>query len=131
MLPDDFSLEVIDLDGFTVMSLAGELDSSTVPALKSALEEACASRIVVDLSSLDFMDSSGISALVEAHHRSRVGGAAVVVVVRPESVPWRVIELTNLAQLVPIAESLSKALRNEIRIATANPAESLGDVDLV
>ena len=52
-----------------VISLRGELDLATAPALASQLDEAGSDgfqELVVDLSGLDFMDSTGLSVLLAA-----------------------------------------------------------------
>lgn len=126
--PDDFSLEVTELDGFKVVSLAGELDMMTVPALVSALAAARRSRVIVDLSGLEFMDSSGVRALIDAQTPALSDGGSLVLVVRPESVPGRVVELTGLAEVIPIAETLAAAFR-ELRQAEGEA--SLAERDLL
>jgi anti-sigma B factor antagonist len=52
--------------------LAGELDLANAEALSGALEAAEAaetSRVVVDMTALEFIDSTGIAVLVAAHRR--------------------------------------------------------------
>ncbi|MEO8969130.1 MAG: STAS domain-containing protein [Solirubrobacteraceae bacterium] len=52
-----------------VLSLAGELDLATAPALKAVLEDAQSdglSHLVIDLSGVQFMDSTGITVLAAA-----------------------------------------------------------------
>ena len=62
-------------DGAThTIALAGELDISTVQRVELALEEAEAGdarAIVLDLSGLTFMDSTGVRLVLGAHARSR------------------------------------------------------------
>jgi anti-sigma B factor antagonist len=55
-----------------VLQLIGELDIGTAPALQAKLMALLASdgNVIVDLTALSFMDSSGISALIVAHKRS-------------------------------------------------------------
>jgi anti-sigma B factor antagonist len=51
----------------TTLSLRGELDMATAPRLDEALEHACAERageIVLDLAGLEFIDSSGVRAIL-------------------------------------------------------------------
>jgi anti-sigma B factor antagonist len=55
-----------DGDGTVRIRPAGELDMSTVPLLQTRLSEALSGgykRLIVDLSELDFMDSTGLTLL--------------------------------------------------------------------
>jgi anti-sigma B factor antagonist len=57
-----------------VLALYGELDLLTAPRLRRELTEAVTDgrdRIVIDLSGLEFMDSSGLHVLLEASERAR------------------------------------------------------------
>jgi anti-sigma B factor antagonist len=57
-----------------VVRVTGELDLATVTSLRNELQRALATssrRIVVDLRALDFLDSTGIHALAQAHERCR------------------------------------------------------------
>ena len=55
-------------DGAAIVILSGELDLGTVPRMEGALLEQLEQRpaVLVDLSGLSFIDSSGIAALIEA-----------------------------------------------------------------
>ena len=61
-------LQVNSGDGNGVVRLIGELDIATVPQASAAVTEACerATNVVVDLSQLTFMDSSGVRLLLQA-----------------------------------------------------------------
>jgi anti-sigma B factor antagonist len=65
-------------DGSTVLAVVGELDLASAPHFREAVGEAMgtgARKVVVDLSGSDFIDSSGIGALMWAEHRLQaVGG---------------------------------------------------------
>jgi anti-sigma B factor antagonist len=68
---------VVDATGSVpILQLVGELDISSAPALRQQLTELLTSDgdVVVDLSGLTFMDSSGISVLIVAHKRARNQG---------------------------------------------------------
>ncbi|HEY5271808.1 MAG TPA: STAS domain-containing protein [Acidimicrobiales bacterium] len=59
-------------DGVTVVSIAGELDTSNVDEVRRQLEAtlaASSTALVVDLSKLGFMDSSGLALLVQVAAR--------------------------------------------------------------
>jgi anti-sigma B factor antagonist len=69
---DVFSAKVVGLDDDAAVFLSGELDMATAPDLTAALDPVIAHgprEVVLDLSELSFVDSSGIAALVEAQHR--------------------------------------------------------------
>ena len=69
--PTGFSISISDRDGRAVVVLRGELDLATAPDLEAALNERldAGQDVVVDLRELDFMDSTGLRALVTAHAR--------------------------------------------------------------
>jgi anti-sigma B factor antagonist len=74
----------IEGDGTVVVS--GELDMATAPQLTSAVESlgsTAAQRVVVDLTGVSFIDSTGLSALCLA--RARLEGNGVVLVLGPTS----------------------------------------------
>jgi anti-anti-sigma factor len=55
--------------GVTIVAVAGEVDLSAVPALRQRLTEVISparGEVVVDLRAVDFMDASGVGALVRA-----------------------------------------------------------------
>ena len=72
--------------------------SATVERFRNALLEAQGSpRVVVDLSAVTFLDSSGLHALVAAYHRVPAGGELRVVGLRPNV--RKVFEITGLLAL--------------------------------
>jgi anti-anti-sigma factor len=81
------------LNGITVR-LGGELDMASVPAIKTEIESHLADRVstaVFDLGSLTFMDSSGITLLVQLSNQ-----ADHVEVRNPTPTVRRVLEATGL-----------------------------------
>ncbi len=82
-------VDTTDHDGSTVLSLAGELDLSQVPAAEQtfrSVEGSKPSMLIVDLSGLTFIDSSGLRLVLEADHRARRDGRRLVLIEGPESV---------------------------------------------
>jgi anti-sigma B factor antagonist len=76
---------------------AGEIDAHSVPALLAALDPLpVGGDVRVDMSAVDFMDSSGLRALIDAHQRAESAGRRVVVV-QPSKAVRRVIEISGLA----------------------------------
>lgn len=64
--------------GIVVVSMRGEHDLSTAPALTQALELAAAQSNVVDLSTCSFIDSSVISVLVKTARGVHARGEQLV-----------------------------------------------------
>jgi anti-sigma B factor antagonist len=91
---------VIDRDhrlGIATLKLRGELDLASSPLLTGELEDLEASgarRLVVDLSGLEFMDSTGLHSLLAALERSRTNGHELSLRRGPRSV-HQIFELTG------------------------------------
>lgn len=80
-----------------VLTLSGELDLASAPALEQLLDDAqetAVSRVVVDLSRLEFSDSAGLHVLLNAHRRLRGSGQELVLRRGPRAVQ-RLFELTG------------------------------------
>ena len=80
------------------VTLRGELDISTAPRLEEALRRAEVEEpatVVIDLSGLAFMDSTGLRSLVNADARARDAGRRLVLV-RGNDMIQRVMRLTRL-----------------------------------
>jgi anti-sigma B factor antagonist len=95
-----FSIVVARLDGRTVLELAGELDLATAPELEDALHERlrAGEPLVVDLRGLDFMDSSGVRALVAGHSAAKDAGCSLVIVRAEHGTEVdRVIDVSGIA----------------------------------
>jgi anti-sigma B factor antagonist len=76
-------------NGSTVLSLAGELDLSQVPAAEQTLrsvERSRPSTLILDLTGLTFIDSSGLRLVLEADQRARRDGRRLVLIEGPASV---------------------------------------------
>jgi anti-anti-sigma factor len=70
-----------DADGAVRMTLVGELDLSATAGLKARLDEVqnAKRRVRLDLSELDFIDCSGIRAILDALAQARREGGAIEV----------------------------------------------------
>lgn len=89
-----------DAAGQPVISLAGDLDISSVDGLRSAVEQAAAERpesITFDVARLRFMDSAGIAVLLGAARE--IGSVRLLNPTRPVR---RVVELTGLATVLEV-----------------------------
>jgi anti-anti-sigma factor len=93
--------------GATVVSLCGELDlanASTAEAALGACFEDGRGEVIVDMRELEFIDSTGIALLVTTLGRIDQGATVQFV---PSAAPAvsRVLELTGLAERLPLAEA--------------------------
>jgi anti-sigma B factor antagonist len=98
--------------GVEAIRVEGELDLATVGEFEARLARALDARglrIMIDLSSCRFIDSSVLSALIQL--RAKGGGSdhprfAVVA----EAQPLRVLRMTGLDQRIPVFETTHDAL---------------------
>ncbi len=98
-----------DRNGLVHVALRGELDLSTVGKVQEELQrvEASSPRVVVlDLSKLTFLDSTGLRCLVTADERARDEGRRVVIVRGPEAVQ-RVFSITRLEDRLEMVDDAS------------------------
>ena len=96
-------------DGLVRVALRGELDLSTVNKVEEelqALEADGARLIVLDLSRLSFLDSTGLRCLVTAHQRARDAGRRLVLVRGPDAVQ-RVFTITRLEERLDMVDDAS------------------------
>jgi anti-sigma B factor antagonist len=95
-----------------ILAVRGSVDLTTAPALRTRLAEliddghTC---IVVDLTDTDFLDSTGLGALVAALKRLRVKDGEIRVVCTSGHVR-KVFEITSLDRVFGMHESLEAAL---------------------
>jgi anti-sigma B factor antagonist len=95
----------------SVVSLAGELDLSTIPTIEGRLFEQLRSHpgVVVDLTRLSFIDSSGIGLLIKAF-RAVDGRGRLYTVVAPGSQVERVLQLAGIDRALPLFVERTRAL---------------------
>jgi anti-sigma B factor antagonist len=108
---DDMSaFEVIG--GVTVVAAPEEIDVTNIEALQSDLLEAAAygqRTLVVDMTVTRFCDSSGVHALLAAHHRAQAEGSELLLVV-PDMALLRAFRITGIDRVIPSVTSLDQAL---------------------
>ncbi|WP_238014144.1 STAS domain-containing protein [Dactylosporangium sp. AC04546] len=93
------------------LDLLGELDLDSAPELLAAVVEqlgAGATDVVLDLTSLQFVDSSGLGTLVGCWRRAQHAGARLVVA-NPNDDVAMTLEITGLDQILPIDRDAAAA----------------------
>jgi anti-sigma B factor antagonist len=101
---DDRALAVetyCDGDGTTVLQLYGEFDLASAPTFEAELVRAEAERgpLVIDLSALEFIDSTGLARLFAAHTRAECDERELVFLKGPPSVE-KILRITGLDQIL-------------------------------
>jgi anti-sigma B factor antagonist len=102
--PADFTAEVRDDNGATVVTIAGELDLSSAGALREVLvlpEVLNAPAVRVDLTNVEFMGSTGVGLLVTACKRIKHSGGTFSVICGTEE-PRRILEVSGLLEYLDV-----------------------------
>jgi anti-sigma B factor antagonist len=103
--PQPFDVDVdASIPGQAVVRLRGELDVGSAPELSACLAALDEVDVVVDMSGLTFMDSSGISALIEAYKRCSKGGLSFVLR-SPSAQVANVLRITGVDQVLTVERS--------------------------
>jgi len=100
-----------DRNGLVHMALVGELDLSSVAKVQEELrriEADAPDTLVVDLSKLTFLDSTGLRCIVTADERARNEGRKIVIVRGPDAVQ-RVFAITRLEERLEIVDDAPPA----------------------
>jgi anti-anti-sigma factor len=95
-----------DRNGLVHVALVGELDLSTVAKVQEELrriEASSPATVVVDLSKLTFLDSTGLRCIVTADERAREEGRRMVIVRGPDPVQ-RVFAITRLEERLEMVD---------------------------
>jgi anti-sigma B factor antagonist len=95
-----------------LVALLGELDPRSSPAVPAKLQRLVVegpARIVVDLSGLSFVDSSGMNALVASERAVSSAGGSVVFAAPTDQVR-RVFDLVRLTDVLVLEESVEAAV---------------------
>ena len=110
---DGFGVQVQERDGCVVLAVSGEVDLGTAPRLREQLNDLVAAghlRVVVDLTAVEFLDSTGLGALVAGFKRLRAHDGELRLVCVPGRIR-KVFELTRLDRVLPMFESVDDACR--------------------
>jgi len=132
---DQLRVSVSGGDAYTVVALAGESDVYTYDQLRSALE-AEATRgvplLIVDLSALEFMDSSGVQVLLDIRVMMNDRGGKLALA-GPQNTVARVLNLVGADQLIPVYPSVEEAVgtpltlrRNTAHVTPEHRSRSAG-----
>jgi anti-anti-sigma factor len=100
-------------DQIRILALAGEIDLHFAPVLRALLEEKhekAAEALVLDLSEVGFIDSTGIAAII-AHLRSAAQFGVKFVIGGMSQAVKEIFEVINLKKAMPVFETREAALQ--------------------
>jgi anti-sigma B factor antagonist len=113
-MPDDaLAVHQSDVNGVRLLEVFGELDLATAPRLCALLDEARRQRVrrlVIDLTGVDFCDSTGLRALMGASTELRHAGGRLAVAVLPNGGVARLFDVTGIREALPTHDTQQEAL---------------------
>jgi anti-sigma B factor antagonist len=119
---DDFHAIVASLTSWlALVSVSGELDLYTSERLQPAIDEATsvgADTVLLDLSGVDFVDSTALGVIVQETKRLEGRGLSLTLVT-DDPRTLRVLALTGLDRIVPRHATLHDALSHYLPEAEA------------
>jgi anti-sigma B factor antagonist len=108
-----FEIREHDADGVHVIAMRGELDLATAPRLAVRIDAARRNgsrRLLLDLTTADFCDSTGLRALIGCRQEVVAGGGRMVVAAAEDSAVGRMFALAGAHELLPVYEDPGAAL---------------------
>jgi anti-sigma B factor antagonist len=109
----EFHLQTIGPAGdCAVLQLAGEVDLYTAPALRQRIQDLAAKgavHVIADMSRVDFIDSTGLGALIGGLRVLREHDGSLILVISTRRI-LRVFELTGLTKVFPPQPSVAVAV---------------------
>lgn len=109
--PQHFDIGVEWQDTVVILTVSGELDLSTVPALAESIDLVVGkspSAVIVDLSGVGFLASAGMAQLATAHQQ--IGETATFAVVADGPATGRPLALVGLDEVFRIYATTGEAL---------------------
>ena len=120
MSQDTLSIDVTtSTDGAVqLFALGGSLDLATSPSLRATLMEAAdrdKHEIVVDLTHLEFLDSTGLGALIGEHKRASEHDGSVRLVAHEGQI-LRLLRITGLLDVFAVYPTVDAAIADRARL---------------
>jgi len=107
------NVDIRDEGDAAVVALSGDVDLESSPHVREALLD-CVERksaVVVDMSAVSYIDSSGVASLVEAFQTARKSDTRFVLA-RVSEAAMRVLELARLDRVFRIVDEVADGLEN-------------------
>ena len=107
-------IEVEEKEGYAVVAPVGELDVYTVPLFRKVVLKLGADRrhdLIMDLTKLTFIDSSGLGSLIETFQKVQSAEGEIVFVIDNPRI-LKILKLVDLDKVLHIFENLGRALEH-------------------
>jgi anti-sigma B factor antagonist len=107
-----FDVETRSERGWAVFDVQGDLDVYSAPMLRHEILtriEQGESRIIVNLEKVDFLDSTGVSVMINGLKRARNRNGTLVLA-RPGEQVQRMLILTHLDKVLPVFPTVEEAV---------------------
>lgn len=99
----------------TILDVGGEVDVYTAPKLREKLVELVGDghhHLVIDMTKVEFLDSTGLGVLVGGLKRVRANEGSLALVCDQERI-LKIFRITGLTKVFPIYDSLDEALQHD------------------
>lgn len=109
---EPFAVEVTEQEGRVVVTPSGELDMASAPELEQAVMPRleAGAWVVLDLRSLDFIDSSGLRVVVGAHRTAEEhGGRFTCVRGATGTTVHRIVEIAGIDGVIEMVDDPAEA----------------------
>jgi anti-sigma B factor antagonist len=104
------------VNGFAIVFIDGEIDLAIADLLTEELESAIVESspfLLIDLTSVTFMDSSGLSALLRAYKLATSAGGEVRLV-GPNATVSKLLRVTELNHVLPVHDTIESASFDDV-----------------
>ncbi|TCJ20598.1 anti-sigma factor antagonist [Rubrobacter taiwanensis] len=112
----EFAALVTEVRGVPVVTVTGEIDLSSAPRLRTAIIEATPPAdapvrcVVVDLTRVEFIDSSGLGVLIGRYRELKAAGMELRIVLRDGGPAARIIRMTGLESTLDVYGTKEEAV---------------------
>jgi anti-sigma B factor antagonist len=113
-------------EGLAVVAVAGDVDLHTASALSAhalAVVEQGVPHLVLDLTHVDFVDSTGLSTLIHLLHATQQAGGSLRLAEVPDRL-LRMITMTGISQLLPVHATVADAVAGRTAAGTSGDADA-------
>ena len=108
----DLTLSTREVDGTTIVAVGGEIDVYTAPKLRDRITELVADgvfNLVIDMESVEFLDSTGLGVLVGGLKKVRAHNGSLELICTQDRL-LKIFRITGLAKVFVIHDSADGAL---------------------